>query len=359
MPFLARLALPVLLHTDPELAHHLALLSFRVGLGGRSSWDKRHHFPLATQVAGIDFPNPIGLAAGFDKNAAILRPLAEMGFGFVEGGTVTPRPQKGNPKPRLFRLKEDRAIINRMGFNNAGIDKVTQNLARLYRPSRAGKPASALKTPIGVNIGINKEGAEPLKDYPYLVGRVKPYADYIVMNVSSPNTPGLRNLQQAGRLRAILDAIHKEHPSHPPLFVKLAPDIEEKDVASIVTEIIAGAAQGVIVSNTTLQRPISLISKNAQQTGGLSGRPLKSLSRSVLRKVAIAAEDKLALIGVGGIETGMDIVDKVMNGADLVQIYTAFIYEGPAVLDRLKKETLDILNKKGFSTLEEAKNKAF
>ncbi|MFT8369122.1 quinone-dependent dihydroorotate dehydrogenase [Acetobacter papayae] len=351
MSVLTSLTLPLLRSLDPEKAHDLALDALTLGLSvplRRPEDDPA----LATRVLGMRFSNPIGIAAGFDKNARALRPLARIGFGFVEAGTVTPRPQPGNPQPRLFRLEEDRAVINRMGFNNQGIDRFAVRLARLARPLPSGRGGGA-GVPVGANIGINKTGADPERDYPALVARVKPYVQYIVLNVSSPNTPGLRGLQDAARLRGILDAIADRHPDRPPILVKLAPDLENDAIAPIVEAVVEGGAQGLIISNTTLERFPSLRSPYRDEAGGLSGRPLAPRARAMLGIVAEAAAGRLALVACGGIETGMDILERIRMGADLVQVYTAFAYEGPALVSRLKREMLDIMRREGVENLDD------
>jgi dihydroorotate dehydrogenase len=291
---------------------------------------------------GLSFRNPLGLAAGFDKNAEALAPLARLGFGFVEAGTVTPRPQAGNPKPRLFRLAEDRAVINRMGFNNAGIDAYLANIARRPRD-----------VPVGGNIGINKDNADPERDYPALVRALARHVDYIVVNVSSPNTPGLRDLQGEARLRSILSAIATQVPEHPPLLVKIAPDLSPEGVISVVEACIDGGVAGVIVSNTTLSRT-GLRSPQATQAGGMSGVPLMARSTAVLKLAARQAAGRLVLVGVGGVASGADILTKIKAGASLVQVYTAFAYEGPALVARLLHELGAALTAEGFVSVEAA-----
>jgi dihydroorotate dehydrogenase len=334
--------LPLLRRIDPERAHALALHALRLGLGGRGppADDPR----LTVRAFGMTFRNPIGLAAGFDKDAAALGPLARLGFGFVEAGTVTPRPQAGNPRPRLFRLREDRAVINRMGFNNGGIDAFVRRLAAFPRGL----------VPVGANVGINKEGADPERDYPALIAAVAAHADYVVINVSSPNTPGLRDLQGEARLRVILHAVNDAVPQRPPLFVKIAPDLSPEGIASVVETAAANGAQGLIVSNTTITRPAELRSTHARETGGLSGPPLFELSTIVLRQAARQAAGRLLLIGVGGIATGRDALIKIRAGASLVQLYTAFAYQGPALIGRLKHELLAALDAEGFSSVQNA-----
>lgn len=336
---------------DPELAHEIAIHSIRSGFAGSAPTDDP---ALATQALGLSFSNPIGLAAGFDKNARALRGLAKLGFSHIETGTVTPRPQPGNPRPRLFRLTNDYAIINRMGFNGCGIDRFCQNLSLLYRPNRAGRIETA-STPIGINLGINKTGSNPLEDYPALVGRTKSYADYITINLSSPNTPGLRDLQGAETLSRLLDAIQTAHPDRPPLLVKLAPDISNDSYRPIIDAAINGGADGLILTNTTLARPETLTSPHAHEAGGLSGAPLAARSREVLQLVSAQAHGRLTLISSGGITTGRDILERLQMGASLVQIYTPFIYEGPAALVRLKKELLDAMRDKNISALSSLK----
>ncbi|WP_408904537.1 quinone-dependent dihydroorotate dehydrogenase [Nguyenibacter sp. L1] len=354
MDLVSNMLMPLVRRLDPEDAHALALNALMLGFGG-GVWG-RDDPALSVRTMGLRFPNPIGIAAGFDKNAQVLRPLARIGFGFVEAGTVTPRPQPGNPRPRLFRLAEDRAIINRMGFNNQGIDRFAVRLARLQRVSSSGRPV--IRVPVGANLGINKTGADPEQDYPRLVGRVKHYADYIVLNLSSPNTPGLRDLQQTSRLAGLLQAIGATHPDRPPLLVKLSPDLARDDIGPIVETAIAGGVQGLIVSNTTISRPGGLASAHAGEAGGLSGRPLRPLADEIFRQVAQIAAGRLALVACGGIETGADILDRVRAGADLVQLYSAFAYDGPGIVPRLKRELLRALHAEGFETLADAKGMA-
>jgi dihydroorotate dehydrogenase len=336
--------MPLLRGMDPERAHDLALLALRAGLVGA---DPAEDDPiLATQAFGLSFRNPVGLAAGFDKDAVAVLPLMRLGFGFVEAGTVTPRPQPGNPRPRLFRLAEDRAVINRMGFNNGGLDAFLARLAALPRP---------LPAPLGVNIGINKEGAEPERDYPAAYAAVTPYADYVTVNVSSPNTPGLRDLQGEERLAAILDAIAAAPaPRRPPVLVKIAPDLAGDALGPLVETCVARGVAGLIVSNTTVTRPATLRSRHRGEAGGLSGAPLFALSTAVLRSVHRLARGRLVLIGVGGVGSGADALAKIRAGASLVQLYTALAYEGPALIRRIKDDLAARLRREGFARLSEA-----
>ena len=324
-----RLATALLRRIDPERAHHYAILALRTGLAGHDTTpdDPR----LAVRLFGQTLTNPIGIAAGFDKNAVALRGLACLGFGFLEAGTVTPRSQPGNPRPRLFRLVEDRAVINRMGFNNEGIAAFAPRLAA-FRP----RPL-----PVGANLGINKEGADPERDYPALLRAVAPHADYVVINVSSPNTPGLRDLQSETRLASILAALPAERP---PLFVKLAPDLPTAGLEAASDVAISTGAAGIIVTNTTISRPAGLRSPLAREAGGLSGAPLAPLAREALRVVARRAAGRLTLIAAGGIATGADVLERLRFGASAVQVYTAFAYAGPPLIPRLKRELLAALD---------------
>jgi dihydroorotate dehydrogenase len=340
-PAVASAVLPLLRRMDAERAHNLALRALRLGLAGRDTTPGDPS--LAITVLGRRFPNPIGLAAGFDKNAAAVAGLARLGFGFVETGTVTPRPQPGNPRPRLFRLELDRAVINRMGFNNGGLDAYLHNLAENAQRS----------VPLGANVGINKEGADPERDYPALIAAVAPHVDYAVINVSSPNTPGLRDLQTDERLRAILRAVTAV-PNRPPVLVKIAPDLADETVAAIVATCVAEGAEGLVVGNTTISRPPELRSASACEAGGLSGPPLFSLSTRVLARAYQLANGRLVLIGVGGVSSGADALTKIRAGASLVQLYTAFAYDGPALIRRIKSELAAALREAGFTRIQGA-----
>ncbi|HVZ09421.1 quinone-dependent dihydroorotate dehydrogenase [Rhodopila sp.] len=334
-------AMPWLRRLDPETAHDLGLRALRAGLAGRVP--PTDDPALAVTVLGRQFRNPIGLAAGFDKNAEAAGALMRLGFGFVETGTVTPRPQAGNPRPRLFRLAEDRAVINRMGFNNRGLEVYRANLAKLARRS----------VPLGGNVGINKEGADPVRDYPALIAAVGPLADYVVINVSSPNTPGLRDLQGEEQLGRILGAV-ATIADRPPILVKVAPDLSMDGLAAVVETCVAHGVRGLIVGNTTISRPPTLVSRHAGEAGGLSGVPLMALSTAVLARASRLAAGRLVLIGTGGIFSGQDVLRKIQAGASLVQLYTAFAYHGPALLPRLKAELLSALRQEGFASVGDA-----
>jgi dihydroorotate dehydrogenase len=338
----ATIVQPALRSMDAETAHGLALRALAAGLvRGRASPDAA---ALGVRALGQLFPNPIGLAAGFDKNAVAVLPLMDLGFGFVEAGTVTILPQDGNPRPRLFRLEDDRAVINRMGFNNAGIDRYCARLAHL----------SARPRPLGANIGLNKNDADAERDYPALIAAVAPYVDYVTINVSSPNTPGLRALQDGQRLRAILRAARDRVPVRPPILVKLAPDLAHGELENVVQVAVEEDAAGLILGNTTLARPADLKSGHAMQQGGLSGAPLFARSTEMLGRVARLARGRLVLVGCGGVRTGADVLAKIKAGASLVQIYTEFAYVGPALLPRIKRELLAALHSEGFGNVSDA-----
>jgi dihydroorotate dehydrogenase len=334
---LSSAALPLLRRLDPERAHRAALLALRAGIiGGDQAPDPPS---LAVAAFGRRLANPIGLAAGFDKDAAALHGLARLGFGFLEAGTVTPLPQPGNPKPRLFRLAEDRAVINRMGFNNGGIQEFVATLA-------AGRPA----LPLGANIGINKQGADPLRDYPALLRAVNPHVDYAVINISSPNTPGLRDLQGVDHLPAILRAVEREGGPAKPLFVKLAPDLSDAALADLVALCAGSGVAGLIISNTTLARE-GLRSRRQGEAGGLSGAPLFARSTRMLARAAMQGQGRLMLIGVGGIFSAQDVLTKLSAGATLVQLYTGFAYHGPALIPRLKQGLAALLKQADVTRL--------
>ena len=345
-PGLASALMPLLRGMDAEAAHGLALRALGLGLAGR---DAAADDPaLATEAFGLHFRNPVGLAAGFDKDAAAVLPLLRLGFGFVEAGTVTPLPQPGNPRPRLFRLPEDRAVINRMGFNNGGLDRFRARLAALPRP---------LPGVVGANIGVNKEGAAPERDYPALYAALAPFADYVVLNVSSPNTPGLRDLQGEARLGAILDAVGAARAGlerAPPLLVKLAPDLADAALEPLVDACAARGVSGLVLTNTTVGRPEGLRGRHRGEAGGLSGAPLRDCATDVLRRCFGVARGRLALVGAGGVSSGEDALAKIRAGASLAQLYTGFALAGPALVPRIKRELAAALRREGFASVAEA-----
>ena len=342
------LALRVLQRLPPETAHGLALRALGQGWAGRRPQPPRPR--LATRFLGFELPHPLGLAAGFDKNAEAVTGLFGLGFAFVEIGTVTPRPQAGNPKPRLFRLRPQQALINRMGFNNLGLEAVRARLAGLEpRPS-----------PLGANIGANRDSADPVADYVTCLRGMYPLVDYIAVNVSSPNTPGLRDLQRRDRLEALLTALLEARAALPaggaakPLLLKIAPDLTPEDEADIAEVALALGIDGLIVSNTTIARPDVVTGSHRDEAGGLSGTPLFLRATEQLARFYRMTGGRLPLIGVGGITTGADAYAKIRAGAAALQLYTALIYQGPGVVERVLGEVDRLLAEDGYDRLSEA-----
>jgi dihydroorotate dehydrogenase len=332
---------------DPEEAHGLTMTALALGLG---PGDRARPDPvLAVSLAGLELANPIGLAAGFDKDAKAPKALLRAGFGFVECGTTTPRPQSGNPRPRLFRLPADRAVINRMGFNNGGLEVFAAGLSAPRGPGI-----------VGANVGANKDSRDRAQDYVTGLKRLWTLADYFTLNVSSPNTPGLRDLQGRTALEDLLGAVGAarrdlaSRHGQRPIFLKIAPDLTEADVQDIVEVAMAGGIDALIISNTTLARPEGLKGAARGETGGLSGAPLLAASTRVLSWARAASGGRLALIGVGGISSAADAYAKIRAGASAVQLYTALAYEGPALVSRLKADLAARLRADGFRTLAEA-----
>lgn len=297
---------------------------------------------LRSTVAGLEFPSPVGLAAGFDKDAEVPEQMLGMGFGFVEVGTVTPKPQKGNPRPRLFRLAEDRAVINRMGFNNGGQATAYERL----------RHATHLHGVIGVNVGANKDSADRVADYALGVRKMAPVARYLTINISSPNTPGLRGLQEEGELRELLAAV-EEVRTDKPIFLKVAPDLEPGDHDRIVRAALDHHVDALIVSNTTVSRP-PLKSRHASEAGGLSGEPLKSLASEALRAFRNVSGGEIPLIAVGGIASADDAWERIKAGASLVQLYSAMVFEGPGIGRAIAAGLAGRLKREGFSNISEA-----
>jgi dihydroorotate dehydrogenase len=310
---------------------------------------------LAIEVAGLDFPNPIGVAAGFDKDAQVWRQMLGFGFGFVEVGTLTPRPQPGNPRPRLFRLAEDRAVINRMGFNNDGFDAAEARLTtgRSALAQLEFKLSARPSGRFGINIGANKDSADRIADYVAGVRRFRRRAPYLAINISSPNTPGLRNLQGEGALRELLAAVAEARSDEAPVFLKVAPDLDRPEMDAIARAAIDHGVDALIVGNTTVSRP-PLRSKHRFETGGLSGPPLKDLALQRLKDFRAATGGALPLIAAGGIETGADAYARIRAGASLVQLYTALVYRGPGIARSIAAELRALLARDGFATLAEA-----
>ena len=299
---------------------------------------------LGVNAFGLSFPNPIGLAAGFDKDARIPGAMAKFGFGFVECGTVTPRPQAGNPRPRLFRLSEDQAVINRMGFNNGGMEAAAANLK-----ARRGRGI------VGINIGANKDSADRIADYSLCFARLAPLADYVTVNVSSPNTPGLRGLQNKDELTRLLSTLveARGRHGHKPLLLKIAPDLDASAMDEIADVVRASGIEGLIVSNTTIARP-PLRSRHAKEAGGLSGKPLFAASTTILKEMRQRLGDAVTLVGVGGVASGTDAYAKIRAGASLVQLYSGLAFQGPGLVTRIKRDLLACLARDGFANVTEA-----
>jgi dihydroorotate dehydrogenase len=326
---------------DPETAHGLAIRALQtLPLPAASPDDPI----LRTRLVGLDLPNPVGLAAGLDKNGEALRGLSRLGFGFVECGSVTPVAQPGNPRPRLFRLAEDQAIINRMGFNNAGLEAFADRLK--------ARPTDAV---VGANLGANKDTEDKAADYVTGLKRLKGVADYVTVNVSSPNTPGLRALQGRAALDDLLGRLAEARGDDPtPVFLKIAPDLTPDEIALIVEASIDHRIDALIVSNTTLDRPDSLTARDRDQAGGLSGRPLQARARAALSAATSASNRRLPLIAVGGIDSGREAYDRIRAGAAAVQLYSALIYGGPGLVGRIKRDLVQCLRDDGFTSVAEA-----
>ena len=338
MPVYALLR-PFVFALDAERAHRLTVNALRLLPAGAPARDEQ----LAVRVAGLDFPNPVGLAAGFDKDAEVFAQVLRLGFGFAEVGTLTPLPQAGNPRPRLFRLAEDEAVINRMGFNNGGLDAAHERLAERKRTGI-----------VGVNIGANKDSADRTADYVTGVSRMAAVADYLTVNISSPNTPGLRALQDKVALDDLLGAVMEARGSAgPPIFLKLAPDLEGADVDDIAQVAMERKVDALIVSNTTISRP-ELKSKHCGEAGGLSGAPLKALALEKLREFRRATGGRMPLIAAGGIGSGADAYERIRAGASLVQLYSALVYSGPRLARSICRELKRLLERDGFANAAEA-----
>jgi dihydroorotate dehydrogenase len=343
---LAKPAVQLLSCLDPERAHSVIIWALEHGFG-RGLSDESNDPILATELWGFSLTNPIGLAAGFDKDARVFSSVLQLGFGSVEVGTITPRPQIGNSKPRIFRLPEEGAVINRLGFNSGGVELAARRLAVGH---------SGI---VGANIGMNRDSTDPRSDYSIVAGRVAPFVDYIAVNVSSPNTPGLRALQERGALADIIESVVKAVSDSVldrsiPVAIKVSPDVSQDELGDIVDVALSRGAAGLIISNTTTERPASLRGQHKGETGGLSGRPLFRTSTELLHNAYRMSGGRLPLVGTGGIENGMDAYAKIRAGASMVQLYSALIYGGPVLVGKIKREMAACLRADGCSCVADA-----
>ncbi len=348
---------PFIFRLDPETAHRFVIRG--LSLMQSIAWLRKSFYRqtliddprLNSRHFGLFFPNPVGLAAGFDKNAHVYPGLSALGFGFVEVGTLTPRPQAGNPKPRIFRFPGEQALINRMGFNNDGIEQAKESFSKLPRPS----------IPIGINLGKNRDtpNEQAVDDYLKGLSLLYPYGDYFVINVSSPNTKGLRDLQQMDALQKLLTTIIQQRDSladnfqiYRPILLKIAPDLTEDEVTQIVQTALATKVDALIATNTTLSRE-GLYSPSRNEAGGLSGKPLTNRSTKMIRMIYQITRGQLPIIGVGGVFTGQDAFDKIRAGANLIQVYTGMIYQGPWIAKKINVELLKLLDQHQISSIQE------
>ncbi|MDB5441467.1 MAG: dihydroorotate dehydrogenase [Caulobacteraceae bacterium] len=342
---LGEIGAAALRNLDPETAHSLAIRALELGLGPRHRISDPR---LATEVCGLKLPSPVGLAAGFDKNAQVPDAMLAAGFGFAECGTVTPLAQSGNPRPRLFRLTQDRGVINRLGFNNQGLEAFAARLAA--RRGRGGV--------VGANIGANKDSSDRAADYVTGLRRLHGLAGYFTANVSSPNTPGLRALQVGEALDELLERLAQARAALPgaraPLFLKVAPDLSDPEIEGVVLAAVKHGLDGLIVGNTTLSRPDALTDPQKTEAGGLSGAPLMTLSTLILGRFHAASGGRLALIGAGGVASGADAYAKIRAGASAVQLYSALVYEGPGLAARIARDLAARLAADGFTSIAQA-----
>ena len=337
---------PYIFSLDPEIAHDLAIKSLKFNVLPKSIFNVQGEEQLETNLLNERIPNPIGLAAGFDKSAEVYNSLFKLGYGFVEVGTITPKRQLGNSKPRVFRLEKDRALINRLGFNNHGSEIVSKRISD-------NLPSGFL----GINIGPNKDTKNKDEDYFICLSRLSSFAGYITINISSPNTEGLRNFHEKKALEKLLlglNKIKKDKNIVKPLVVKISPDIKDNEISSIIELILKHKIEGIIVSNTTDSHREKLSDIQKNEKGGLSGQPLKDLSTKLIKKFYRETKGKIQIIGVGGVDSGHAAFEKICAGADAVQLYTGMVYKGPGVVKEMKKELITILKKEKLKNISEA-----
>ncbi len=336
---------PFIFKLDPEMAHDLAIKSLKYNFLPEEVFKVPGEHLLETKLFDKVIKNPIGLAAGFDKSAEVYNSLFKLGFGYIEVGTITPKQQFGNLKPRIFRLEKDKALINRLGFNNDGLEIVSQRLKK-------NLPSGVL----GINIGPNKNTNDRISDYLECLERLHNYSDYVTINISSPNTPGLREFHEEKYLSSLLSkiALHlKKNNINKPIMIKISPDIKDKEISYIIELLKKFNIKGLIISNTTDSNRKDLISKHKDEEGGLSGEPISKLSNSLIKKFYKEIKNEITIIGVGGVNSGQSAFDKLKSGASLVQLYTGMIYEGPGIVKKIKKELIDIIKKENISNLNE------
>ena len=337
---------------SPEVSHNLTIQLLKLNFLKNKTLN---HKILHQHIFGFDFNNPLGIAAGFDKNADVINPLLNLGFGFVECGTITPQEQYGNEKPRIFRLNNDFAIINHLGFNNKGVIFAEKKLKKL-------KLNALSKGIVGINIGKNKNTENLIDDYIICLEKLGPHAHYVTVNISSPNTPGLRDLQKRGHIEKLVKAIQniKQNTNSlqgTPIFFKIAPDLDEEQIRDIALMSLANNVDGLIISNTTLERPSTLRSSNKKEIGGLSGNPLFLPSTLMLKKMYSLTNGQIPLIGVGGVSNGLECYEKIKSGANLVQLYTALTFKGPKIINKILLELITLLKTDGYKNIKEAVGK--
>ena len=337
---------PFVFNIDPETAHDLAIKSLKFNLLPKSFFETKNEDLLKIDILGKKFPNPIGLAAGFDKSAEVYNSLFKFGFGFIEVGTITPRRQLGNIKPRMFRLEQDQALINRLGFNNDGLEIVKKRIKK-------NNPKGIL----GINIGPNKDTKNKIEDYINCLKELHEQSDYLTINISSPNTENLRDFHEEHLFSSLLENLtsaKKKLNIRKPIFIKISPDIKESDIDKICELIIKHQIEGIIISNSTDKNREKLIDKNNNnEPGGLSGKPLKNISTQLIKKFNNKLKGKISIIGVGGIDSGQDVFDKIVSGASLVQLYTGMVYKGPGIVRDIKNELIQILKREKVKKLQE------
>tara|TARA_B100000123_G_C25713730_1_gene421135 strand:- start:63 stop:1109 length:1047 start_codon:yes stop_codon:yes gene_type:complete len=337
---------PYIFSLDPEVAHDLAIKSLKANILPKSFFNVEEEEMLETNLFGQKISNPIGLAAGFDKSAEVYNSLFKFGFGFIEVGTITPKQQLGNPKPRIFRLEKDQALINRLGFNNHGSEVVSKRISNNI-------PEGFL----GINIGPNKETKKKEDDYFICLSRLAMYAGYITINISSPNTEGLRNFHEEGEMKKLLSGINKiikEKKINCPIAIKVSPDISNNEIGKIVDLIRRHKIQGLIVSNTTDSNRDNLSDVKRHESGGLSGQPLKDISTNLIKKFYKETKGEIKIIGVGGVDSGQSAFEKITAGADAVQLYTGMVYKGPGIVKEIKKDLISIIKKENLKNISEA-----